>query len=262
MNNLRTYMKKNSVFYLLIILICLVMRFFTRTSDSNLLLWILAPTSRWAGILGGIPFEYVSHTGYVNHYYRFILAPSCSGIRFMTIVFLMAAFSFLHRIPSAPLKCLWLSGSVVFSYLSTIFVNGIRIVAAIYLPIPLEKAGLLSGWLNPDRLHTLIGTVIYFSSLCAIYPIVCHLYRHFEELASVFHPCQTSSSYASMQKHKLFIPIFWYLPAVLILPALGRLFRNDWEGFTSYALLIAGSCLIILTLITLIRRLFTLCTRD
>lgn len=241
------------------ILICLAMRAFSHATDSDALLWILAPTTRWAGILGGIPFEYLPHAGYVNHYYRFLIAPSCSGIRFMSIVFLMLIFSFVHRIPSAPSKCLWFGGSAVFAYLSTIFVNGIRIVTAIYLPIPLEKAGLLNGGLNPDRLHTLIGTVVYFSSLCVIYPIALSLCRNLLLNISAPHTDDTPKGF--LDKFKLLIPAFWYLFAVLVVPFTGRFFRNDWEGFGSYVLLIIGVCFAILFLSNLTRRLFILYTK-
>ena len=39
--------------------IILIMSYFCRTSDSDALKWILAPTAWWAGILGGIYFEYL-----------------------------------------------------------------------------------------------------------------------------------------------------------------------------------------------------------
>lgn len=246
--------EKNRILYLLTVLAYLAMRYLNRITDSDALLWILAPTTRWAGILGGIPFEYLPHAGYVNHDYRFLIAPSCSGIRFMSIVFLMLIFSFVHRIPSARLKCLWFGTSAVFAYLSTIFVNGIRIVTAIYLPIPLERAGLLNGWLNPDRLHTLIGIVIYFSSLCAIYPIALSLCNHPLLKASASQMGELPDQPAP--KFRLLVPAFWYLLAVLILPFAGRIFHGNWEHFASYAVLTMGACLILLAVFSLIRKLF------
>lgn len=249
--------QKNKILYLLTILICLAMRAFSHATDSDALLWILAPTTRWAGILGVIPFEYLPHAGYVNHYYRFLIAPSCSGIRFMSIVFLMLIFSFVHRIPSAPSKCLWFGGSAVFAYLSTIFVNGIRIVTAIYLPIPLEKAGLLNGGLNPDRLHTLIGTVVYFSSLCVIYPAASFLFQHRflkpdEYAISTF----TASRYGK----RLLIPAFWYLSAIIIIPFCGRILKSNWEGFASYSILVIGACIAVSVLIVIACIVFVIAT--
>lgn len=252
--SLKTLLKNNWIFYLLTILAALAMRHFSRVTDSDTLLWILAPTTRWAGILGGIPFEYLPHMGYVNHFYRFLIAPSCSGIRFMMVSFLMLIFSFIHRFSLSRAKAFWFGCSAVFSYLFTIFVNGIRITIAIYLPIPLEKAGLLTGLLNPDRLHTLIGTVVYFSSLCVFYPLASCLCRYLFVLLSDKYADSFSS--ASEPESKLLIPAFWYLLAVLVIPFAGRVLRNDWEGFGSYALLISVACIIILAVSRLIRRLF------
>ncbi len=250
----KTLLKDNWIFYLLTILAALAMRYFSRITDSDALLWILAPTTRWAGILGGIHFEYLPHMGYVNHFYRFLIAPSCSGIRFMMITFLMLIFSFIHKFSSNRAKTFWFGISAVFSYLFTIFVNGIRITTAIYLPIPLEKAGLLTGLLNPDRLHTLIGTVVYFSSLCVFYPLASCLCQYLFALLS--DKCADSFSSASETESRLLIPAFWYLLAVLVIPFAGRILRNDWEGFGPYVLLVSGACIIILAVSLLIRRLF------
>ncbi|MCM1125740.1 MAG: exosortase K [Lachnospiraceae bacterium] len=259
---LKTRLQNNWIFYLLTVLAALAMRYFSRITDSDALTWILKPTARWAGILGGIPFEYLPHIGYVNHTYRFIIAPSCAGIRFLMIAFLMLAFSYVHQFPSRLLKSLWFTGSAVFSYLFTILVNGIRIVAAIYLPIPFEQAGLLNGWLNPDRLHTLIGTAVYFSALCAVYPAVSYVCRCLLMQLSV--PCadnlsanvsgDEAPSPSLEPKSRLLAPAFWYLLAVLAVPFAGRIVRNDWKGFGSYALLITGACLVILSVSCLVHK--------
>lgn len=236
-------LRKYWILYLLTLLITLVLRAFCQITDSNALTWILTPTARWAGILGCIPFEYLPHQGYVNHFYRFLIAPSCSGIRFMTITFLMLIFSYLHRLTTMRSGYLWFAFSAAFSYCATVLVNGIRIVLAIYLPVFLEQTDILNGWLNPDRLHTLIGTVVYFSSLCVIYPVASFI-------------CQYGFMQTSEKKEKaapenrgrglhLLIPAFWYLSAVLVFPFIRRMLLNDWDGFGAYAMLIVGACAVI-----------------
>ena len=237
----------------LTLLIIFSMRFCCRITDSDALTWILAPTTRWASFLGNIPFEYLPHQGYVNHFYRFLIAPSCSGIRFMTTTFLMLVFSFLYQIPSVKAGYLWFAFSIAFSYCTTILVNGIRIVVSIYLPIPLEQAGILNGWLNPDRLHTLIGTVVYFSSLCAIYPVASFICQR----VFIRSTKETIKAAPDNLRHgfKLLIPSFWYLSAVLVLPFLRRILQNDWNDFGSYAVLIIGVCVLISVPIALINKL-------
>lgn len=223
------------------VVIIFAMSYFCRTSDSDTLKWILAPTAWWAGILGGIYFEYLPHQGYVNYFHQFLIAPSCAGSRFMLLTFLMLAFSFRlsdylcgdRQIYS---ECdykenmdmrkeyLWFGFSIVFSYISTIFVNGIRIVASVYLPDILERKHLMDGWLTPDRLHTLIGTVTYFSFLCVVYLVAFGLRGRSEESGG------------------LLVPVFWYLLIVLALPFIKRMYLNEWDGFAQYAVLIVSVC--------------------
>lgn len=252
-NHAKTALKKYGLLYLLAIPVVLIPRFFCHTNDSDALTWILTPTARWAGILGGISFEYLPHQGYVNHFHRFLIAPSCSGVRFMMITFLMLVFSFLYQIKSARAGYLWFAFSAVFSYFFTVLVNGIRIVLAIYLPVFLEQSGILDGWLDPDRLHTLIGTVVYFSSLCAIYPatsFICQR-RFMQQNAEN----KEAASGSSRHGFRLLVPAFWYLSAVLAFPFLGRMLRNDWTGFGTYAILILGVCMAVSAPVVFIRYL-------
>lgn len=86
---------ENGKFYLASVVLLLGIKYFYATADSDQLLWILAPTAWWIGILSGIPFEYVSPIGFINHSFQFILAPSCSGVRFMIICAAMLIFSFI-----------------------------------------------------------------------------------------------------------------------------------------------------------------------
>lgn len=210
--------------YLTAVLVTLVMRYFSRTSDTDILLWILAPTARWAGILGGISFEYLPHQGYVNHFYQFLIAASCSGTRFMLLTFLMMVFMPASTsAKSIRNKYGNLAVSIILAYGFTVLVNGIRIVLAIRLPLLLEGSGLMPGWLTPDRLHTLIGTVAYFTALCGLYL------------------CAASTT----GRGRLFVPVCWYLLIVLILPFVNRVWNHNWKGFGQYAAVVLGGCMFI-----------------
>lgn len=232
--------------------IALTLYFFSRVKDSDALRWILAPTAWWVSILGKIPFEYVNHQGYVNHYHQFLIAPSCAGVRFMLITFLMLVFS--QKICAIPKGHLRVGFCLVFSYLSTVFVNGIRIVLAIYLPGILEKGNLMERWLTPDRLHTLIGTVTYFISLCMIYPVVLSLCRPVaKELRKKRMRVWQESTQAGIcpgagaavgmaGKDRWLVPAFWYLLIVLVLPFAKRIYDRDLEGFAQYAFVVIAVC--------------------
>ncbi|MDE7132897.1 MAG: exosortase K, partial [Lachnospiraceae bacterium] len=229
--------------------IALVMCYFCRTSDSDALTWILTPTAWWVSILGGNPFEYLPHQGYVNHLWQFVIAPSCAGCRFMLITFLMLVFSFgKSESARGPAKqWAWFGFSLVFAYVSTILVNGIRIVASIYLPVVLERKQLMVGWLTPDKLHTLIGTVTYFISLCVIYLLALSIHqRIFEriqwESGKAVEAFSGDVSACAIQHRSLTAPAFWYLMVVLALPFVKRMYHHDLAGFGTYAAVIGGVC--------------------
>jgi len=231
--------------------IILIMNYFCRANDSDTLKWILSPTAWWAGVLGGTYFEYLPHQGYVNYFHRFLIAPSCAGSRFMLITFLMLAFSFRlsdvwhgNRQHKMQKEYLWFGFSIVFSYLSTVFVNGIRIVVSIYLPDRIERMHLMGGWLTSDRLHTLIGAVIYFTFLCLIYKIAAFIHeRIFVRVKRSPSSRQSGSTFRYVTERKrLIAPLFWYLLIVLALPFVKRAYHNEWEGFGQYAAVIVGVC--------------------
>ena len=253
-------LKKYWPIYLLTLLIAVVIKYFCRVTDSDALKWILAPTARWVSVLGGIPFEYIPHMGYVNHYHRFLFAPACSGTRFMLLTFLMCIFSFLYQIEDRRKGYLWLVFSAVFTYVSTIFVNSLRIIASIYIPIRLEARNLIDGWLTQDRLHTMIGPGIYFSSLLIIYLLVGFICKRI--FINTENQCigQTKNNTNNTLEHSgklrtIIIPSFWYLSIVLALPFLSRLYHNEWTGFGQYAALIICICsgiILIMLIVTFI----------
>lgn len=221
----------------------LVMNHFCRTNDSDALRWILTPTTRWVSVLSGISFEYLPHQGYVNHYHQFLIAPSCSGSRFMLIVFLMlvCSFPFSHcpeekqgkdracsiQYSMPAREAVWFGFSMIYAYVSTIFVNGIRITMSVFLPAWLDNMHLMDGWLDEDRLHTLIGTVTYFVFLCIIYMLALRIRGH---MAS------------GWGRGGVLVPAFWYLLIVLALPFVKRLYHNEWDGFGRYAAMIVCVC--------------------
>ncbi len=244
-SRLTPVLKKNLIYYSLTCIAVLILNLLYRSGDASLLTWILAPTARWAGILGGIPFEPLPGKGYVNEALRFLIAPSCSGIRFLQIVLLMLVFSHTHRICEKRRKLLWLPFCFGFSYLSTVLINGLRIVVAIYLPAILESAGFSFRLLTPGRLHLLIGVVLYFSFLLLLQPAAAALSARlfFEKFVEAL---PRPASFTA--------PLFWYFFMALGLPFIKRLATGTLEGFHSYALPILAACAAILLLYHMVRR--------
>ncbi len=235
-------LKNNLIIYFSAVLAVIAVKVYYRTADSEMLSWILAPTTRWVQVLSGISFEKMAYVGYVSHEYQFIIAPSCSGVRFLLTAFVMMVISFTHQMDSRGKKIVWLGASAFFSYVSTIFVNGIRITVSIYLPMMLGN-DVLTEWLTAQRLHTMIGTVIYFSMLLGIYCLVQCIWSH---------AAMREGTGARRITKCLVTPVFWYFAMVLGVPFLGRLYRNDWDGFWQYALFVTGICTLVVLMFGLL----------
>lgn len=246
---------QNGMFIIAAAVVTLVMYHFCRVYDSDALTWILTPTARWVSVLSDIPFVYLPHQGYVNHDYRFLIAPSCAGCRFMLIMFLVMVF--IDGMPddreekrrqssNIRKRWLWFGCSLGLAYVFTIFVNGIRIIVSIYLPIVLEEKQLMEGWLTPNRLHTLIGTVTYFISLCVLYLLALSIHSYFfnrEKRDRKAGKGVARGAAARMATYRsLSVPIFWYLLVVLALPFVKRAYHHDLAGFGQYAAVICGVC--------------------
>lgn len=261
------FLRHNLLFYIIGSLILLGMKYFYSQADAGSLRWILDPTARWVEALSGIPFVYEPGMGYANHGLRFLIAPSCSGVQFMIITAALLIFSFSHRVgshrmgersgaarrhwalPRAVPGLCWIAASLLLSYLFTIFVNGLRIVAAIFLPSFFERAGVLKGAFTPDRLHTVIGAVVYFASLLTIY-----------RLARLFFCGNDGTDEGSPLLRIVrgcLSPVFWYFFIVLGIPFLNRAYARNGGQFTEFALLVTlccGSVLLLYCLGAAVRR--------
>lgn len=224
---LHTLIKSNRIFYLAGILLIFGMKYFYSRSTVNSLTWLLAPTVWWVQVLSGIPFHFVPCAGYVNHTYQFVIARSCSGMQFMIITIATLLFPFIPHMETCRKKIRWTISILPASYILTILVNVIRILLSIYLPVIMAKS-LSGGFLTPSRLHTLIGTFVYFTSLFLIY-----------HLAGLF---------SRRSFPEILPPVFFYLALVLGVPLLNRAWQNGEKQFAEYALLVVCVCLTVLFL--------------
>ena len=219
-----------------LLLSCIKVYYGKAGSDS--LLWLLAPAAWWTKALSGLSFEYVPQIGYVNHSCQFIIAASCSGVQFMILSAAMLIFSFTHWMNTRRQGFLWLGVSLGGSYLYTIFINGIRILLSIRVPLYLQKTGFLralDGRLDSGQVHTIIGTAVFFSSLFPLYAAAEQAARKI----SVSPPAKSAQS---------LYPALWYFAVVLGLPFLSLACRNRLQAFIPYALVICMVCVPVLLL--------------
>ena len=225
-------------YYLISLLSLLGLKLFYSSAKADALTWILAPTAGWVSVLSGIPFTYVAGQGYANHSLRFLIAPSCCGVQFLCITAAMLIFSFTHWMNTRRQGFLWLGVSLGGSYLYTIFINGIRILLSIRVPLYLQKTGFLralDGRLDSGQVHTIIGTAVFFSSLFPLYAAAEQAARKI----SVSPPAKSAQS---------LYPALWYFAVVLGLPFLSLACRNRLQAFIPYALVICMVCVPVLLL--------------
>lgn len=214
-------LRGNLIFCLTGLLLVPGLKCYYRQADCDSLLWILAPTARWVEFLSGISFTYISGAGYVNHSLRMVIAAShrkpvleasrpdaraATGRRVMRTW--ARGFG-------------WIAASAFVSWLLIVFVNGLRIIIAVYLPIYLEDAGLMGGMLTQNRLHTMIGVVVYFTALLTIYRLAGWFVQ------GAVRPVRTP---LSLQR-KCAPPVFWYLAFTLGFPPLNRIGRAGTGEF-------------------------------
>lgn len=272
------FLRKNLIFYIFGFFILFGMKYYYSQADVRSLRWILGPTARWVEALSGIPFVYVPEMGYANHSLRFLIAPSCSGVQFLIITASMLIFTFVHRLDDccffhhtnskkdSPEKSLstirrpnhgstlartgkglcWILASLLLSYLFTVFVNGLRIIVAIYLPSFLERFHVFGGFLTADRLHTMIGAVVYFAALLTIHQLVGLLFGQAGLLFGQSHGTEKRQAPALLRK--CLSPVFWYFFIVLGIPFLGRAYQKNGSAFTDFCLLVTFCCGIVLLL--------------
>lgn len=231
-------------------------------AGSGELLWLLQPVAWWAGRLGRMSFEYEKGIGYVNHAVRFIIAPSCSGVQFFIIVMLMLLFAFVHRMGTRKKRWAWMVFGLFVAYGYTVFVNGIRIVLAVELPLFLARVRFCVGWLSPERLHTLIGVAVYFTALILLYQAVDAAVCFRERGSGKDNPDIDTDMHGNpKRKHRYLIPAFWYFFIVLGVPFLNRAVADNRAGFIEYAFVTAGGCLGVLTVLKAGKKLLHGCRR-
>ncbi len=279
--NICRIFRQNFIFYLTGFLVVFGMKYFYSNADCDDLIWILAPIAKWVELLSGIPFEYAPGAGYANHSLRLLIAPSCSGVQFMIITIAMLIFSFVHRVTrfqntDSPTRSrlrkgfCWIIASIALSYLFTIFVNGLRIIVAIYLPLFLGET-VYKSFLTPDRLHTMIGIVVYFTALLTIYRLTTFFFSGSARLSDSTQGTDTPPTPSPQYKRqppaahttckytppsqfmrKCLPPIFWYLSIALGIPFLNNAYQKSNGQFTEFALLILCCCTAILILYGLV----------
>lgn len=188
---------------------------YSRASATELE-WILGP-SCWLASLAGVPLEHERGAGWISHATHMIVGPACAGVNFLVVCWLALFFARQGAASGTWRKLRWLAASGCIAYAAAALTNGLRIVLAAQL----YGHAIAFGWLTPERLHRLLGVVLYCSVLFTL--------------------CRTVEGRASR------ITAFaWYLGVVLVIPLLNSAFSEHPAAFVEHAAFTLGAGLLVL----------------
>lgn len=149
----------------LVLVFAFAAKAFYRSADHESLEWLLAPTAFLVEGISGIAFDNEPGLGWVNGNYGVAIAPSCSGMNYLIILFCMSSLSAVVRLRSLKSLACWLVFSVLTSYGFTLIVNSLRI----WLAIVLYDVDIYSTSLSVESVHRLAGVLIYYSFMVFYY---------------------------------------------------------------------------------------------
>ena len=247
---LRSIRVKNSILYMVVLLMAVGLKYHYSHARSDDLGWILGPTAGVVEYISGIAFEKEDGAGFVNRENRIIIAPSCAGVNFLIIAFCMAAFSGFHHLKSSRLKIFWLGNSAAWAYVLTIAVNAFRIVASIHM----YNADIYYHGLTPERLHRIEGIFIYLFFLCLFYMALNKIIRFWSRDPENKQKKWIRQYQASIGSgHAAVIPLFWYLMISLGIPLLNRSYHKNGPQFVEHCLFILCVCMVVFLVVFLIQ---------
>ncbi len=198
--------------------------------------WILAPTAALVEIISGHLFYFEPDIGYINQDLRIIIAPACAGVNFLIAAFGMSFFCGIFKFSGFKNKFIWLAGCAIGAYTATISVNAVRI----RISIAMITADIHAGWLTPERVHRMIGILIYFFFLTVFYhiiqKIICYMLANAPD----------NNSRPQMQKKQKnrigrmipigILPLVCYWTIAIMVPWLNAAHKEDPAGYTEHSL--------------------------
>ncbi len=168
--------------------------------------WILQPAALVVEMFTGIHFVYNALEGYCSIDHEIIIAPACAGVNFMIIIVCLTASLIckFRQIRKIGEFCAYLVAILAIAYSATLFFNTLRIIIA----IECYGAGIQWGYLTPERIHRLVGIVIYFAGAWVVYL-----------LAGIY--LNQAEGFFKFKKEKnvmYLIPLIWYVTIMVIIP--------------------------------------------
>lgn len=226
-----------------VLLLAYLLKKYYSSADSQSLFWILAPTAHLVELFSGLTFVNEPGIGWFNQLHEVVIAPSCSGVNFLIMMFCMSSFQIIFSSYSGCTLFILTAFAGVAGYVVTLVVNALRI----WLAIILYRADIYSGWLTPDALHRIAGVVLYYLVLCFFYLSVSYsLNRRTVKLQSTKNGGSSSGS-----DLLLLVPLFWYLLFSLGVPFINKAYELQPDRFIEHSLSVAATS-VLLTVISVL----------
>lgn len=227
MKCMKRFWSGNAASYAMGLFMAVALKYHYSVAGSEGLRWVLCPTSWLVQWLAGIPLEWEEHTGFVGRLHGIIIAPSCGGVNFMIITFSSLFFTTGHLMPNGKWKIRWFGISLMLAYILTLGVNALRITAAVFL----YQADIYGGWITPERVHRIEGTLIYFSCL-----LLAHLV-----VTTIVHSLVTHGA-ARATGWSMLVPSLWYCLVALGIPLLNSAHLQGGHRFVEHGSLVLFVC--------------------
>lgn len=202
-------------------------------AESGDLSWILVPTVDIVEPLSGIRFEQEAYAGFVNRARGVIIAPSCAGVNFLIISFLMAGVQGILHFERCRARAAWLSFSLIAGFFLTISINSLRII----ISIALHEADIHSSGIMADEAHRLMGAGLYLTAL--------HIYFHaVRSFLNILRPAHKSAAGLDETATGFYLPrllpLFCYLFVTLFLPLLKCPGASAQQVFLAHCSVVVG----------------------
>lgn len=203
-----------------------ILKLFYSHAAPGDLQWILQPTALIVEMLTGIHFVYNTLEGYCSIDHGIIIAPACAGVNFMIVILCLTASLIckFKQIIKIEQFFVYMMAILIVSYTATLFFNTIRIIIA----IECYGAGIQWGYFTQERIHRLIGIVVYFSGACFVYLLAG---KYLTE----------RSLKIKIEKYSFYLlPLIWYLTIMVVIPLVQGKHTEKSQLFLEHAIFTIG----------------------
>lgn len=197
--------------YIVALTIAVLLKAHYTHADAAALKWVLAPTSWCVEHFSGIRFLWESGIGYINNEHMAVIVPACAGVNFMIIAFCMISFMLLQKQGRMKFRLLGITAAIPAAFTATVIANAARIALAVYF----YDIHLHYGLFTQERIHRLLGIVLYFFTLCSLYSILNSKRINRDSTQSHSHVY-----IRHVPVPQIIVPAMWYLAITLVVPLL------------------------------------------